>query len=77
MEELWKDIENYENIYQISNLGRIRKIGHCSKPHIMTPKPNQKGYLRVCFAINHKAKFLRVHRLVAQAFIPNPLNKPH
>lgn len=76
MEELWKDIDNYEGIYQISSFGRVRKISHCKAPHIMTQRPNQKGYLRVCLGINHKMVFLRVHRLVGKAFIPNPFNKP-
>lgn len=75
MEEIWKDIPEYLGIYQVSNYGSIRKIGRCKKPKMMTPKPNQKGYLRVCFAIGGKLRFYRVHRLVAQAFIPNPNNK--
>ena len=76
MEEIWKDIPEYLGIYQVSNYGSIRKVGKCKKPKLMSPKPNQKGYLRVCFAVGGKARFYRVHRLVAQAFIPNPLNKP-
>ena len=76
MEEIWKDIPEYLGIYQVSNYGLIRKIGRCKKPKFMTPKPNQKGYLRVCFSIGGKKRYYRVHRLVAQAFIPNPDNKP-
>lgn len=42
---------------------------------VITPQKNYKGYLRVSLRINHKQHQFRVHRLVAQAFIPNPLNK--
>ena len=76
MKEIWKDIPEYLGIYQVSNYGSIRKIGKCKKPKLMTPKPNEKGYLRICFAIGGSTRFFRVHRLVAQAFIPNPENKP-
>ena len=74
MKEIWKDIQGYEGLYQVSNLGRIKRVW--CKPKILTPKPNKKGYLRIYFYKGKNKKFLRVHRLVAQAFIPNPENKP-
>ena len=72
LEEEWKDIENYPN-YQISNLGRVRnKI----KNRIIKPSFNNKtGYLQNILCKNNKKKLFLVHRLVAEAFIPNPENK--
>lgn len=70
MNEIWKDI--YKE-YQISNLGKIRnkKTLKILKAHI-----NEHGYLVIDLYISKKRKTLRVHRLVAEAFIPNPENKP-
>lgn len=70
MNEIWKDIYNE---YQISNLGKIRnkKTLKILKAHI-----NEHGYLVIDLHISKKRKTLRVHRLVAEAFIPNPDNKP-
>lgn len=73
---MWKDIKNWENNYQISDSGDVRNIitGNIIKGDI-----NSDGYLRVClYNKNHippKQRFFR-HRLVAQHFIPNPLNLP-
>lgn len=72
MQEIWKDIEGFEN-YQISNKGNVysKKSGRLLAPH-----PDGKGYLRVKFWENRKGYTFKVHRLVAQAFIPNPDNLP-
>jgi|SRR5690554_230115 len=66
MDELWRNIDGYPE-YQVSNLGRVK-----SKRKILKPHKTKKGYLRV----NIRGKNLRVHRLVAEAFIPNPSKKP-
>lgn len=87
MKEIWKDIEGYEGLYQVSNLGQVKSlertiiVKNCkqSKTYpecIKIPFPNKKGYLRVQLYKNNKRRNLRVHRLVALAFIPNPDNKP-
>lgn len=75
--EQWKDVLNYEGLYQISNIGRIKsfinKKDGCFS--ILKQKDN-KGYLKFNACKNGKIKTLSIHRLVAQHFIPNPDNKP-
>ena len=76
--EIWKDINGFENKYQISNLGRVKSLNNGKgfiRERILT-NVLDKGYLMVCLCKNSKPKNYRNHRLVAQAFIPNPLNKP-
>jgi len=79
MKEEWKDIKGYENMYQISNLGRVKSLGNGksnnSKRKIMKTHYNQKGYLLIDL-MNNGRKSFQIHRLVAQAFIPNPNNLP-
>lgn len=77
MEEIWKDIQGYEGLYQVSNLGRIKTFSkfNNTKKEIMKQKL-LFGYLLVNLYKNGKLKTCRVHRLVAQAFIPNTENKP-
>ena len=85
MEEIWKDIEGYEGLYQVSNLGRVKSLDrhirgtnnslrfHCGR--IMSPADNGKGYLSLTLKNNGQEKTVYVHRLVAQHFIPNPNRK--
>ena len=80
-EEIWKDIQGYEQDYQVSNFGRVRSIKF-GKVKVL--KQNKIGLFRrgnPYYAVNlcslgKKKKFL-VHKLVAKAFIPNPQNKPY
>ena len=74
MEEVWKDIEGYEGLYKVSNLGRVKSF-HGFSERIMK-QTLQKGYLKIGLLKNKKYKTHSVHRLVAQAFISNPDNKP-
>lgn len=84
MIEIWKDIPNYEGIYQISNYGNVRRLNkwdlnrreYYENIHNIKLKPNTKGYLHVDLSKNQNVKRRDVHRLVAEAFIPNPENKP-
>ena len=79
MNEEWRDIEGYEGLYQISNLGRVRSLncrGHKGCIGILTPRLDGKGYEMVALYKEGKARNTKVHRLVAQAFIPNPNNYP-
>jgi len=73
IEEVWKDIKGYEDLYQISNLGRVKSIRNniIKKPSVLP-----KGYLQICLNKKGKSKYVSIHRLVAQAFIPNQNNLP-
>lgn len=72
MEEIWKDIEGYEGLYQVSNLGRVKKL-----PTILKNSLDKQGYEVVQLVNeNGKKKVLKIHRLVANAFIENTENKP-
>lgn len=72
MEE-WKDIEGYEGLYQVSNEGRVRSLRTNKIMKLMI----WHGYAYVNFTINNVVNHKSVHRLVAEAFIQNPENKPN
>lgn len=76
-EEIWKDISNYEGHYQVSNLGNVRSIKN-NKIILLKPYKNTKryGYLEVYLRLPGSKKTYKIHRLVAEAFIPNPDNLP-
>ena len=73
--EQWKDIKNYEGIYQASNLGRVKRLYKNGKEKILTQRM-QNGYMVVDLCIRGQRKNLKVHRLIAEAYIINPLGKP-
>jgi hypothetical protein len=70
-EEEWRIVKDYPN-YEVSNLGRIRRNGKT----IFEGSKEIDGYIRVCLTNNGKSRKFKMHRLVAEAFIPNPENKP-
>lgn len=86
MEEIWKDIKDYEGQYQVSNFGNVKSLNyfvintkgfrHFHEGKLMHPYREKYGYMIVCLTKNRKHKNVKVHRLVAEAFIPNPENKP-
>lgn len=84
--EVWKDIEGYEGLYQVSNKGRVKSLertvwtgrGYYQTlpERILKPCKDSRGYLYVNLCKEGKRKTCRIHRLVAQAFIDNPDNLP-
>lgn len=73
MLEEWKDITGYEGLYMLSDLGNVKSI-YSNK--ILKPSANKYGYVRFSATKDKKQKTLRIHRLVAESFIPNPNNLP-
>ena len=73
MKEIWKDIEGYEGLYKISNMGRVYSL---YRNKILSPGIDTSGYKVVNLCKNRKQKTRTVHRLVAEAFIENPNNYP-
>ena len=77
MEE-WRDIKGYEGIYQISNKGRVKSLNYkrTGKEKILSPG-KRRGYFYISlYKKGEKPKNFDIHRLVAQAFLPNPDNLP-
>ena len=71
--EIWKDVPEYEGLYQVSNLGRVKSIPRTYKNRnykgrVLAPT-NARGYLHVLFSVNTTRKTMKVHRLVALAFL--------
>jgi len=85
-EEIWKDIEGYEGLYQVSNIGRVKSVerwvysgkGNTTKrlnPESIKAQAINQGYPVVTIWKNNKIKMMKIHRLVCQAFVLNPDNK--
>lgn len=78
--EVWKDINGYEDLYEVSSFGRVKSLGNGksnnSKKRILKLGKHKSGYLYVDLIKDGNRKTFRVHRLVAENFIPNPLNLP-
>ena len=90
IEEIWKDIdwiEGFEGLYQVSNLGRVKSLDRIItfkdgrirkfKGKILKQNHDKDGYLMVSLVKNGNYKYVKVHRLVGQAFIKNIYNKPY
>lgn len=85
MKEEWRDIQGYEGLYQVSNLGRVKSLERMVSfgwshrtisEKILKQFKLNSGYLFVCLKKDGKGKNKTIHRLVAEAFIPNPDNLP-
>lgn len=85
MIEEWKPVVGYEGLYEVSSLGRVRSLDRYVKNNysywlrkgkVLSPEKNKDGYLLVSLCCNGKRYLRTVHRLVAEAFIPNPDNLP-
>ena len=74
-DEVWKDVVGYEGLYRISNQGTVCRLYKNGKVNFMTPRI-LNGYWRVKLCNGNTQKEYFLHRLIAQAFIPNPDNKP-
>lgn len=74
--EIWKDIEGFEGIYQISTKGRLKSFKAVKDGQVLSNKNSKGDYLSVVLQYKGIKKHARIHRLVAEAFIPNPDNKP-
>lgn len=85
--EIWKDIPGCEGMYQVSSHARVRSLDrvvngrgnskYLVKGRILKLGTHPDGYPQVKIYLNKKPKTIKVHRLVAQVFIPNPENKPN
>lgn len=91
MEEFWKQVKGYEELYEVSNYGRLKRLPYkntnYTKGHKQTYSRSfnggiikgsvcRNGYRRVTLTKDGVNKYFHVHRLVAEAFIPNPDNLP-
>lgn len=82
MEEVWKSVPGYEGIYEVSDQGRVKSLARETNNQygktdiIMSPGWSPNGYYFVTLCKNGVHKNARIHRLVAEAFIPNPGGLP-
>lgn len=77
MKEIWRDIKNYEGLYQVSNFGRVRSYPNkFHKDFLIMSQVIINGYYSVGLSKNGKKKMRFVHRLIAETFIPNPDKLP-
>jgi hypothetical protein len=83
--EIWKDVVGYEGLYQVSNLGNVKRLSvnklngrffSICKEKILKDKKNKYGYVNITLTNDGNVKTFLSHRLVAIAFIPNLKNKP-
>jgi hypothetical protein len=77
--EIFKDIQGYEGLYQVSNLGNVKSLGNCKnrKERILKARKNKHGYYQIRLYKDGKAKTIKVHVLVAQAFLGHVPNGTH
>lgn len=82
----WRNVVGYENYLQVNRNGEIRSIERLIprakrgnvliQSKVLTPHPDPKGYMKIRTSVDGKKTNIKVHRAVAEAFIPNPFNKP-
>ncbi len=69
--EIWRDIQGYEGIYQVSNYGRVKSLKF-GKERVLINNVHKSGHHFVDLCVNNEKKHIQVYFLVAEAFIPNP-----
>lgn len=80
--EIWKDIEGFEGLYQVSNMGRVRSLdredaqGRRRKGRVLADKHNNRGYHTIDLCRDGNIEYKLIHRLVATAFLDKPDNLP-
>lgn len=72
--EVWKDIQGFKGVYQISNFGRLKSFKKEANGKVLSNTNKKGGYFSVILRKGDKVSCSRIHRLVAEAFIPNPNN---
>lgn len=85
MDEQWRDVPDFEGLYQVSDLGRVKSLARTARvqgdscrrvaERILTPNKTRGEYLSICLCKNGKKTTLPIHRLVAQSFLANPEDK--
>lgn len=85
MQEIWKPIQSFEGLYEISNLGRVKSLSkiiarkkgvYVKDEMFLKPLTTTCGYVRVSLYKKPKQHIIFIHRLIAAAFVENPKNKP-
>lgn len=82
MTEIRVPVVGYEGIYEVSNYGHVYGLkrknarGQIVNPIVKATKPNNRGYIQICLSKDGKQKYMLLHRIVAEAFIPNPEGLP-
>lgn len=78
MNEEWRDIPGFEGLYKVSNKGEVKSLNYrrTNRERILKPGKDRNGYFQLLLYKKGKIKNMQIHRLVAQAFIPNPYNLP-
>jgi hypothetical protein len=78
MEEIWKDVKDFEGLYQVSNLGNVKRLvsKRVFAERLIGNSIDRYGYVKRVLCKDGKMYFFTEHRLVANAFIPNDFNKP-
>lgn len=80
--EIWKDIKEFEGLYQVSNMGHVRSLDRTDKKgqfrfgRVLADKHNNRGYHTIALSRDGTTKYRLIHRLVAMAFLDNPNKLP-